>query len=111
LDRSSSMTSSPPAARCRARVDADDDLGQLCRHGHAFSPHRGNAAGPGPVRRGQDCDGKRQRQLAVRLLIRPTSPAGPVPVTAGGQVRREARSQSAKGSRPRLPTVSPSPMH
>src|SRR5688572_31143245 len=52
---------------------------------------RGDAAGPGPVRRGQDCDGTRQRQLAVKLLIRPTSPAGPVPAAAGGQVRRKAR--------------------
>jgi hypothetical protein len=42
-------------------VDADDDLGDVCQHGHAFfSLPGGTLAGPGPVRRRQDCDGTRQ---------------------------------------------------
>src|SRR4051812_8408330 len=61
--------------------------------------HRGDARS-GPVRRWQDCDGTRQRLLAVKLLIRPTSPAGAVPAAAGGQGPLKARSQSLGGGTP-----------
>ena len=78
--------------------------------GMAFSPSTSGDARSGPVRRWQDCDETRQQPLAVKLLIRPTSPAGPVPTAAGGQVPSKARSQSEQESRPRLSAVSPPPM-
>ena len=59
------------------------------------------------MRRWQDCDETRQQPLAVKLLIRPTSPAGPVPAAAGGQVPSKARGQSEQGSRLPLPAVTP----
>ncbi|WP_207786275.1 IS110 family transposase [Micromonospora globispora] len=63
--------------------------------------------GVGPiVAATQDCDEARQRLLAVKLLIRPTSPAGPAPAAAGGQVASKAPGQSDQESHPPLPAIS-----
>jgi hypothetical protein len=42
---------------------------------------------------------------AVKLLIRPVTPTGPVPVTTDGQVLSKAQSQSGVGSRLLPPTA------
>src|SRR4051794_27648921 len=57
---------------------------------------------------GRTVTGHASGNLAVKLLIRPTSPAGPVPATAVGQVPRKTRGQSEQGSRPLPPAVSSS---
>jgi hypothetical protein len=94
--------------RPAACLDADNDLGQLCQHGRAFSPHQMYAARPGPVPRWQDCDETRQRQLAVNVLMRPPSLTGPVLAATDGQVRSKARGQSDEESRPLPPAAGPS---
>src|SRR3954471_22062051 len=82
-------------------VDADDDLGDICQHGHAFFSLPGeDAAGPGPVRRWQDCDETRQP-----LTDGQAPDQANIPGRAGAG--SSERTSPVKGTKPVRPRVTP----